>query len=165
MIKKNKQELNDILADYKNHPKVLEMKHYSHHGIRRYDHCYRVAYYTYKVTKFLNLNYHSATKAAMLHDFYTNELEEESSSVSRFRKHPEIALENAKKYFEINEMEADIISSHMFPVTNKPPKYLESWIVDLIDDGTAIYEKASSMKREIQSFASVMIFMIFTFLR
>ena len=28
-----------------------------HHGITRYEHCIRVSYYSYKITKLLKLNY------------------------------------------------------------------------------------------------------------
>ena len=100
MAKWDINEFYNLVDEYINHPKVLEMKEYTHHGIRRYDHCFRVAYHTYKVTKLLGLNYQSATKAAMLHDFFTDELENESR-LARYRNHPKVAAENAKKYFGI----------------------------------------------------------------
>ena len=141
MTKKSKKEFYKIIEKYYLHEKVLEMKNYLHHGINRYDHCFRVAYHTFKVTKFLHLNYESATKAAMLHDFWTNELIHEKSNWKRFRNHPTIAVKNAKKYFTLTELEEDIIKKHMFPITLRPPKYIESWIVDLIDDIVSIYER------------------------
>ena len=44
--------------------------------------------------------------------------------------HPKIALENSIKYFDLNDLEQDIIKAHMFPVGKTVPKYLESWIVN-----------------------------------
>lgn len=165
MTKRKPDEFNSIIGKYANHPKVLEMKNYTHHGIRRYDHCFRVAYHTYKLTKLLHLNYASATKAAMLHDFYTDELLQEKSSIVRFQTHPEIAVQNAKKYFEINEEEEDIILNHMFPITKTRPKHLEGWIVDMIDDGISIYEKCYSIRKTVSAYANLAVIMFITFLR
>ena len=164
MSKQNLEEFYQIVNEYINHPKVLEMKEYTHHGIRRYDHCFRVAYHTYVVTKALRLNYQSATKAAMLHDFFTDELENESR-LSRYRKHPEVAVENAKKYFGLTPVEEDIIRRHMFPITFTPPRFLESWIVDLVDDFISVYEKCVSTRRDMHSLANVVAVLIVTVLR
>ena len=32
----------------------------------------------------------------------------------------------------------------MFPVTFTPPKYMESWIVDIVDDAASVYERYKS---------------------
>ena len=49
----------------------------------------------------------------------------------------------------------------MFPVTFTPPKYLESWIVDLVDDVASIYERGKTMKNEIKTAVSfVFVFLI-----
>jgi len=165
MAKRDINEFYSLVDEYINHPKVLEMKEYTHHGIRRYDHCFRVAYHTYKITKFFNLNYQSATKAAMLHDFFTDELENEKSKIKRYRVHPKIAAENAKKYFELTDMEEDIIIRHMFPITFTPPRYLESWIVDLVDDVTSVYERCSSAKKDAHSMANVIAMILLTIIK
>ena len=47
----------------------------------------------------------------------------------------------------------------MFPVTFTPPKYLESWIVDLVDDVAAIYEQGKTMKKDFQT-ATTFIFIV-----
>jgi len=160
----NTEEFYNLIDEYINHPKVLEMKDYTHHGIQRYDHCFRVAYHTYKVTKLLRLNYQSATRAAMLHDFFTDELENEKK-ITRYRKHPEIAAQNAKKYFNITDLEENIIIRHMFPITFTPPKYLESWIVDIVDDVVSLYEKAYSTKREMHSLANLAAIILVSIIR
>lgn len=142
-------DFNKLIEEYATHPKVVEMKKYSHHGINRYDHSYRVAYHTYIITKKVKLNYKSATKAAMLHDFFYSEVQDKGS-VKRLRSHPNYAVINAKKHFNINEMEEDIISKHMFPITFSPPKYIEGWIVDLVDDYVSIYERLLSIFRSLK---------------
>ena len=161
MAKRNNEEFNKLVEEYIEHPKVLEMKECKHHGIERFDHCKRVAYYTYHVTKGLHLNYQSATKAAFLHDFFTDEVKNKNS-VSRLRKHPEIAAENARKYFGLTEMEEDIITRHMFPITFTPPKYLEGWIVDAIDDIASIYERGFSLKHQFAPIVNLFVIYILT---
>lgn len=149
----DKVEFNQVVDEYINHPKVLELKNYQHHGVNRYDHSYRVAYYTYKTTKLLNINYISATKAAMLHDFFFDEVKEKSA-INRYRLHPIYAVKNSKKYFTLTPLEENIIKRHMFPITLLPPKYLESWIVDIIDDIISIYEKCHSITQNLKIIAS-----------
>ena len=121
----------------------MKVKEKSHHGINRFEHLLRVSYYSYKITKFLRLNYKETTRAALLHDFFVDETDDHSQ-IKALRKHPTYALENAKKYFDLTEREEDIIKTHMFPVTFTPPKYLESWIVDIIDDVASVYERYKS---------------------
>lgn len=125
-----------------------KLKEIDHHGITRYDHSLRVAYHTYKITKFLHLNYKEATIAALVHDFFIDEVED-YNGVFKLRRHPDVAFFNASKYLDLSEMQEDIIKTHMFPVTFTPPKYLESWIVDVIDDVAAIYEKSYTTKNQL----------------
>ena len=55
--------------------------------------------------------------------------------------HPYASLKNASKYFNLTEREKDIIITHMFPsLPHKVPKYMESWIVSLVDKIVATYE-------------------------
>jgi len=129
-----------------------------HHGITRLDHSLRVAYYTYVVTKKLHLNYKKATEAALLHDFFSDEVENENG-LFKLRRHPNCAVWNAKKYFELDELQEDIIKCHMFPITFTPPKYLESWIVDIVDDVAAIYEKSYSTHKQLSA-ASLFLFVV-----
>ncbi len=138
-------------------------KQITHHGITRYEHCMRVAYFTYKVTKFLKLDYKETTEAALLHDFFTDEVENENS-VAKLRHHPTYAVINAKKYFDLTEKQEDIIKTHMFPVTFTPPKYLESWIVDIIDDGVAIYERGKTTSAELKAACTFLFIMLINYI-
>lgn len=152
-----KDEFNELIEPYII-DEFNELKNVNHHGINRYDHSIRVAYYTYIVTKVLFMNYEEATIAALLHDFFTDEVNNELS-IFKLRRHPKHALKNASKYFYLSDLQKDIISTHMFPVTFTPPKYLESWVVDIIDDICAIYEKVYSIRRELSA-ASTFIFIV-----
>ena len=154
----------NIIKDYYEHKEVQKMSKYKHHGITRLEHSLRVSYYTYVITKFLRLNYREATIAAMLHDFFLDEVNDEKS-ISRLRLHADYAVINSKKYFNINEKQEDIIRRHMFPVTFTPPKYLEGWIVDIVDDFSAVYERGYEIEKKARGYVSVLVLMLISFIR
>ena len=150
----NLEEFYSIIQPVLDLNEFKRMKNMRHHRITRYDHCIRVAHYSYLITKFLQLNYSEATFGAVLHDFYTTEVMDRKSFM-RLQLHPNIALRNASKYFTLSDREKDIIKNHMFPVTLVPPRYLESWIVDLVDDFVAIYEVSYAFRKEIGATAAI----------
>jgi len=139
-------------------------KFITHHGITRYDHLMRVSYYTYKVTKMLKLNYKEATRASILHDFFLEETKEDNT-FHALRRHPGYALMNASKYFDLTDLEKDIITTHMFPVTFTPPKYLESWIVDVIDDVAGVYERFYSIRTELRAATTFLMIFFLNYVR
>ena len=53
----------------------------------------------------------------------------------------------------------------MFPVTIRPPKYLESIIVDLVDDVASIYERVSGITHEVGYTTMVVVTMITNFIK
>ena len=124
-------------------------KFQKHHGITRYDHSMNVAYITYVVTKNLKLNYKEATFAALIHDFFNDEVKDENG-YKRLVDHPKHALKNAMRYFELTDLQKDIIAKHMFPVTLTPPKYKESILVSLIDKYSSINERVYSSLRDVK---------------
>ena len=124
-------------------------KFQKHHGITRYDHSMNVAYITYVVTKNLKLNYKEATFAALIHDFFNDEVKDENG-YKRLVDHPKHALKNAMRYFELTDLQKDIIAKHMFPVTLTPPKYKESVLVSLIDKYSSINERVYSSLRDVK---------------
>ena len=162
-MRKKKSDYYDIINDIYKHDEFMKLNDCRHHGITRYDHCLRVSYYTYLITKALHLNYKEATRAALLHDFFTDEVLT-FNVVHKITKHPDIAVKNASKHFELSELQKDIIRTHMWPCTFMPPKYLESWIVDMIDDISAIFERGYVTKNSLQTVGSfVFMFIISKF--
>lgn len=126
--------------------KLLENRKFSklknethHHNSNRFNHSVEVSYKTYKICKKLRLDYESATKAALLHDFFFDR--EFDNKRERLIKHPKIALENAKKITNLTEKEQNIITSHMYPIGGTLPKHIESVIVDAVDDYVSLKEK------------------------
>ena len=78
-------------------------------------------------------------------------------------KHPEIAVNNSKKYFELSEFQEDIIRTHMWPCTLRPPKYLESWIVDVVDDISAIKERGAVIKQQAKVVGTFLLILLFNY--
>ncbi len=138
----------------------MSLKNYAHHGVDRLDHSLRVSYMTYKITKLLHLNYKEATRAALLHDFFLDN--DEDSKKVLMVSHPQHAIDRAKKYFELSELEEDIIGSHMFPVAPRIPKYIESWIVDILDNIAGGVERTITMKTQFATSVSFLAFILLT---
>ena len=134
-------EYNDIVRDILNNREFSKLENYKHHGINRLEHSKRVSFYSYKLCKKFKLDYVSAARGGLLHDFFKNDYKN-SKRKKLLLEHPKYALYNAKKHFKLNKIEKDIIKSHMFPVNIKViPKYKESLIVTLIDKIACIYER------------------------
>lgn len=124
---------------------VLKMKDYIQHGDTTcYQHCINVSYYSFLLSKKLNLNIANTSRAALLHDLFLYDWHTEHKTSKLFEKHgfthPKIAFENAKKIFNLNEMEKDIITKHMWPLTISLPKYKETAVVILMDKICCILE-------------------------
>ena len=120
--------------------KYQSLKKDYHHGLNRYLHLMHVAKGTYYITKTLRLDYISATRGALLHDYF-NEIEYlDKKGLDKPRIHPFLALNNAKKEFSLNLLEENIIISHMYPIGKIKPNYPESWIVTMVDKMVATYE-------------------------
>ena len=133
-------EYMNLVKDILEHEEFNKTRNIVHHGLNRFDHCIRVSYY--KVTKLLKLDYEDVARAGLLHDFFfvDNSDIDTTRRVDVLVNHPKYALINSKRYFELNDREEDIITTHMFPVSPKVPKYIESWIVDIVDNIVAVGE-------------------------
>lgn len=134
-------EYSIIIEDILKNNVFNEINNIVHHGTSRMIHSKRVSYYSYKICKTLHLDYIAAARAGLLHDFFLSEknINKKQRLKSTF-VHPKKSLENSKKYFNINEKEKDIIISHMFPIYISIPKYIESWIVSIVDKIVGCYE-------------------------
>jgi uncharacterized protein len=146
----NVREFKEIIKDIAENDNVSGLKdHEQHHHSTRYAHCEAVAFYTYLLCKRYKLDYISATRGAMLHDFYfynwRNKHVEGQKKFHLFR-HPKIALQNAEDLFELNDMEKDIIVKHMWPITIIPPKFKEGYIVTLVDKYCATRDFFKTLK-------------------
>lgn len=153
-----------VTQDILSNREFKKIDSYKHHGITRLEHCRRVSFYSYKLCKRLGLDYVSAARGGLLHDFFMNGYREKGRT-ELLLNHPNIALCNSEKHFELNEVEKDIIKSHMFPVNiNVIPKYKESYIVTLVDKIACIYERYIKCKFKVQFGIGKFIVYLFVFM-
>ncbi len=138
-------EFCDLLQEFLEQEQVHEMNNYIQHGnTSTYLHSIQVAYYSYCLARRLPIRYDrkSLVRGAMLHDFYLYDWHI-PDRIHRLHGyvHPSFALRNAKKYFELNQIEEDIISKHMWPLTlTKVPRYKEALLVCLVDKFCSLAE-------------------------
>lgn len=138
-------EFYTIVQDLISNETVQKMKFYKqHYDTSTYEHCFYVAYISYKICKKLGLDYKSAARGAFLHDLFLYDWRKSKKLLNLERSHafihPKIALENASKLFSLTKIEKDIIIKHMWPVTMALPRYPESFIITFVDKYSAIYE-------------------------
>lgn len=132
-IKKDK-DYKKIVKDIFRNVEFKKLCNIEHHGISRMEHSIKISYYSYKIAKKLRMDYVSVARGALLHDFFLDG--DERNGKRKFLDtftHPKKALDTAMINFEINEMESNIIVSHMFPIYLSIPKYKESVLVNLVD--------------------------------
>ena len=154
-----------LVGDIMEEEKFLKIKDCKHHGLNRLEHSLKVSYYSYLVTKKLKLNYEAAARGGLLHDFFVNDdLSVKKRKLSMFF-HPYASLKNAEDKFILTDLEKDIIINHMFPtLPHKIPKYIESWIVSLVDKVVATYEFYESYGRTfVYRFSNVYIMLLVLF--
>lgn len=114
------------------------------------EHSINVSYTTYLVCKKLKLNYRSAARAALLHDFYLYDWHRPMKETGAFMHgftHPFRAAKNAKKYFNVTDSEASMIKTHMFPLTPIPPLSREGWVLTMADKSTSISEIIKNLRQ------------------
>lgn len=148
------REFENIIADITKNDTVQKMKNFNQHcDTTCFDHCKHVAYINYLICKKLKLDYVSAARAGMLHDLflYNWRGSKKELDLKKYHAfiHPEIALENASKLFDLNKKEKDIIVKHMWPVTFFHfPKYRESFIITISDKYCAIAETFAYIRKK-----------------
>lgn len=165
------KEFYSIISDMDKHPAIQEMKNYRQHcDCSCYTHCLYVAYYSYCICKKLHLDYISMARAAFVHDLFLYDWRYRQPGRKGLHAftHPKTAYEKASNFFKLNKKEKDIILKHMWPVTIVPPKYLESFIITLVDKYSALnetYRYCSSQFYKKKFFRYAYIFMLLFFIK
>jgi len=157
MKKETKADFYQIINPILQSEEFRKRKKYNHHEDSVYEHCLQVAKLTFKISRSLNLDYESATIGALLHDFYPADWQKNKKKKSFFKLHGFVHAYQAKKEAQkhygalLNPKVENIIERHMFPLTIKPPIYLESWLVMLVDKGVSlsIFKKPTKLPKYI----------------
>ena len=105
-------EYNSIVNDILSNREFKKLEGCSHHSTTRFEHSKRVSFYAYKICKRFNLDYVSAARGGLLHDFFLNSYERGNCN-KLLVNHPMVALYNSKKHFKLNEKEP------VFPLTKR----------------------------------------------
>lgn len=138
----DKREFLNIIAQLTHDRTVSKMKLYRQHcNTSCFVHCFDVSYHCYKVCKMLGLDYVSAARGAMLHDMFLYDwrVKGSCSGLHAFT-HGEAAYNNAKKIFQLNDIEKDVIVNHMWPLTIRFPKTMEGFVITFVDKYCALKE-------------------------
>ena len=153
-----------IVQDILDTKEFDDMKHIRHHDNNRLDHCIKVSYYSYKIAKALHVDYIDVARAGLLHDFFVERTVDYNKMKDKFllftTKHPLEAVENSKKLFTINAKQEDIIKCHMFPMDYRIPKYVESWIVNLVDTGLSINEFSKKFSYKLSYITNLLLIVL-----
>ncbi len=129
----DESEFMDIAGPLIEHPAVQRLAGFGHHRDKtRLDHSVEVAWHSFLLSKRLSLDCDAIVKGALLHDLFFYDWLREGPRLHGFR-HPWISLRNAREVTILSKKEEDIIIKHMWPLTIIPPRYMESWVVCLVD--------------------------------
>lgn len=150
ITEQEKQRLENLYQTFLNDEKILRMKDISmHRGSNCYEHSFKVA--KKAIRKSLNrknVNLEVVLLGAILHDYYLYDWRKDRSKLKKHGKnHPDIAIENAIKDFNIPDEVKKVIKSHMWPINIKDyPKSKEAKIVSISDKEVTIVESMTTKK-------------------
>lgn len=156
----------ELVQDILTNEDFKKLKYIEHHGTNKYAHSIRISYHAYKIAKKLNLNSLSVARAGLLHDFALSK--SGRSFKERFIEtfiHPRIALEESQDRFALSDMEENIILAHMFPFYTALPKYLESWLVVLVDKTIGAYEFLKNFETKARYAVNIYILVLFNIIK
>ncbi len=141
-LKKHYSDYMDHVRDVLRSPSIQRLEEFDQHmGTTRLRHSFNVSYRSYVLAKKLGWDSRAVARAGLMHDmFYYNFRDTDYTAREHCRIHPQIALENAKKNFELSGKESDIIRSHMWLTAKPRPGCKESYLVTMIDKYCAAQE-------------------------
>lgn len=150
-------EYYSCIEDLISNPIVLQMDEFIQHGTTTtLDHCISVSYKSFRIAKLFKLNYKGVARAGLLHDFFLYDWHN-TPKAKKFLEmhgytHARTALNNALKHFELTNMEKDIISKHMWPLTlRNVPQYKESFLVSIVDKYSSCTETIPNLVTKLSN--------------
>lgn len=140
-------DFDELTRDILEHPEFKKLADFPHHyPFTIWEHSLHVAELTYrwacKLNKCTPIDIRSATRGALLHDFYLYDWHVPRPDGSRWHgfRHPRIACQNAERCFAVNLKEREIILNHMWPLTIALPSCSEAFLVSFADKMVSILE-------------------------
>lgn len=140
-------EYEAIVRDILENSEFQRLASFRHHDASILEHAKKVSFQAYRIAKMLRLDYRSAARGGLLHDFFLydwrcHDVPDLPKEKFHGFAHPAIALHNAEKHFALNDIERDIILRHMWPLTLMPPRFKESFVVTFADKAVSSQEAA-----------------------
>ncbi len=149
MKQKDREDLDRLLQDLEEDPRILRMKQYIQHGdTTTYEHCVSVARESFRLNRLLHLKADEAelVKTALLHDYFLYDWHDHSHPLHGYR-HADIAADNAVRDFGLDREEEEAIRSHMWPLNlSRVPGSRIGWIISLADKICSAKETVSGWK-------------------
>ncbi len=108
-----------------------------------YEHSLLVAEVSLRLSRKLHMkvDQDSLIRGALLHDYFLYDWHNpQNGHPLHGFSHPQTACENASMDFDLTDLEKDIITHHMFPLTLHPPGSREAWLVCTADKLCAFQE-------------------------
>ena len=144
--------------DILNSQQYLRLKEFIQHGnVTVFEHSIHVALCAIRLSRALGVRSkeRELIRGALLHDYFLYDWHFADSPGNIHPKlhgfyHPGIALKNAARDFVLTEREKEIIKKHMWPLTVKPPRCREAWIVCLADKYASTLETLKLKKGKIR---------------
>lgn len=149
--RQRRKEIREKIEQYAND--ILESRNfqsceqYMQHGsisVRR--HCLSVAECSIMIEERLQrlgvyCQEREMVRGALLHDYFLYDWHDKNSH-KRLHGfyHPHAALVNASREYRLSLRERDIIEKHMWPLTMRPPRCREAWIVTAADKYCSLRE-------------------------
>ena len=125
-------------------PGMQQEKGFMQHGkVSVFEHSVGVTLVSLMLAEKFNMKVdtRSLVRGSLLHDYFLYDWHDYHPEVGLHGfTHAKIAMENACRDFDLNEIEKDMIARHMFPLNLKPPKYRESRILCIADKMAAACE-------------------------
>jgi uncharacterized protein len=144
-------EFMDILRSLIENPLIQRLTDFEHHRNKtRLDHSIEVAWRSFLLSKKFSLDCAATARGALLHDLFFYDWLREGPRLHGFR-HPWISLKNAREVTTLSKKERDIIVKHMWPLTVIPPRYMESWIVCMVDTFCSLKDYGTYTSKKLKA--------------
>ena len=145
LVKRSDYMYWDILNELLHKDCLQQLKKYKQHRFTTtYEHCRHVAVMSYQLAEkwHITVNEKALAVACMFHDYYLYDIKDEHLGPWHHgTRHASIAIRNAEKVYPLNNLEKEIIRSHMWPLNiTQIPASREAWLVCLADKVCAVEE-------------------------
>lgn len=138
-------ELYVLAHDILNSAAFQQMQYFNHHkGMTTLEHSVHVAEKSLEYVRKhkIKCDKRALVVGCLLHDLFLYDYHIRGNRWAKMHAftHPTVALRNAEFFYDLTDLEREIIKKHMWPSTIIPPTRKEAWIIVWTDKTCAIKE-------------------------